>query len=297
MNKFILLISTIVLTLSTNPDATGNTISVFVSILPHKHFVEQVGGNQVEVYALVGRGQSPETFNPTPRQMMALQSAKIYFFTGLPFEKALQTRIKSINPNMEWVDLRTGLDLLEIDDTSIHLLDDHGHNHDHGHDHEGDDPHIWLDPIRVIQQVRTISQSLLTLDEIDRITINKNTEDFISILQNTHSEIDVLFQSKTQRVFSLFHPSWGYFADRYELKQAAIETGGKKPSAKQLGKLIDFLQEQRITTIFVQEQMDTRLAQTIANQINGNVVTIDPLAEDYINNLRESAKKIAKALQ
>lgn len=297
MKKYVLLISMIGLLLLSIPYANGDKIPVYVSILPQKYFVERVGGNQTEVTALVGQGQSPETFNPTPRQMMALQTATIYFFTGLPFEKALHNRIKSINPTMEWVDLRTGLDLLDIDDTSIHLLDDHGHNHDHGHDHEGDDPHIWLDPIRAVTQVQTISDTLLKLDGIDQDTIKKNTVKLIEDLRAVHTEIELLFKPKTKNVFSLFHPSWGYFADRYGLKQAAIETGGKKPSAKQLGKLIVFLQKQVITTIFVQEQMDTRLAQTIANQINGNVVTIDPLAEDYINNLRESAKKIAKALQ
>jgi zinc transport system substrate-binding protein len=274
--------------------ANGDTIQLYVSILPDKYFVERIGGDQVEVSALVGKGQSPETFTPNPKQMMALQSAKVYFCTGIPFEEILKDRIKSINPTMIWVDLRTGLELLKIEDTSI--IHEDGIEHEHHH-HGVKDLHIWLDPIRAVKQVQTISDSLHSLDGIDQEKIKKNTSSLIEDLQKIHTEIDTIFSSKSKNVFALFHPSWGYFADRYGLKQAAIEMGGKEPSAKQLGKLISFIQEHKITTIFVQEQMSTRLAQTIANQTGGTVVTLDPLSEDYIDNLRISAQKIAKALQ
>lgn len=276
-----------------SPMVYGDKTQVFVSIIPHQYFVERIGGEQVEVTALVDEGQSLEMFNPTPRHIMALQSAKIYFYTGVPFEEGLKNRIRSINPEMIWVDMRSGLELLDIEDTSFHL----SHNHEHDHHHDGKDPHFWLDPVRAVQQAKTIAKALKKLDGADQETIQKNTNRFIDELIQLHAEIEEMFESKTKNVFALYHPSWGYFADRYGLKQAAIETGGKEPSAKQLGQLITFIQEQQIQTIFVQEQMDTRLAKTIAGQTGCNVITINPLAKNYIKNLRESAKIIAKALQ
>ena len=61
-------------------------VKVFVSILPQAFFVEQVGGSRVEIDVLVGPGQSPATYEPTPKQMARLPRADIYFSIGVPFE-------------------------------------------------------------------------------------------------------------------------------------------------------------------------------------------------------------------
>lgn len=273
--------------------ASETKINAFVSILPHAYFVERIGGEYVNVRVLVEKGQSPETFNPTPKQVIALQDAQVFFHTGMPFEDAWNDRIQSVNPKLLWVDLRTEIELLDMEDTAINIAD----GVHHIHHHENKDPHIWLDPLRVIRQLETIVQALKNMDSINKIEYDSNTKKLIKELLFLHQEIEDLLKPTPKKVFALFHPSWGYMADRYGLKQIAIETGGKEPSAKQLGKVIEYIKQHNIKSIFVQEQMDTRLAKTIAHQISGEVITIDPLAKDYINNLRETAKIFAKALQ
>ena len=85
-------------------------------------------------------------------------------------------------------------------------------------------------------------------------------------------------------------------ADRYGLKQVAVETGGKEPSARQLATLIDKAREAGAKVIFMQPQFDRRNAETIAKAIEGAVVSLDPLDADYIENLEEMASKVESAL-
>ena len=60
---------------------------VFVSIAPQKFFVERIGGNEVRVEVMLNPGESPATFNPNPKKISRLASAKLYFSIGVPFEK------------------------------------------------------------------------------------------------------------------------------------------------------------------------------------------------------------------
>ena len=84
----------------------------------------------------------------------------------------------------------------------------------------------------------------------------------------------------------VFHPSWGYFATEYGLEQIAVEIEGKEPSAKDMANFIEKALERNIKVVFASPQFNQQSARTIADEIGGEVVSIDPLAEDYITNMR-----------
>src|SRR5512140_3522486 len=69
-------------------------LRVVVSILPQVDFVQRIGGGLVAVEPLVGAGQSPHTYEPTPRQLDALAQARIYFTIGIDFEIPLVPRVQ-----------------------------------------------------------------------------------------------------------------------------------------------------------------------------------------------------------
>ena len=98
------------------------------------------------------------------------------------------------------------------------------------------------------------------------------------------------------RKFLVFHPAWGYFADRYGLEQVAIEYQGKEPGAKAVARIISMAQKEGISVIFVQPQFDQRLARQIADSIEGQVIVVDPLSSNYINNMRAVARQFGKAM-
>jgi zinc transport system substrate-binding protein len=95
----------------------------------------------------------------------------------------------------------------------------------------------------------------------------------------------------------VFHPSWGYFADAYGLTQIAVESAGKEPGPRTLADLIDWGRKEQVRVIFVQQQFSRRAAETVAQAIGATVIAVDPLAENYLDNLREVAKAFAATMQ
>ncbi len=282
-------------------DATPREIIVFVCILPQAYFVDRIGGDHVEVRVLVGPGRSPATYEPTPKQIAGLAKAKVFFRIGAPFENAIMPKIGSTFKDLRVVDTRQGIRRRKMTEPHVHGDAGHGeHSHDkseHQHGAGTLDPHIWLDPLLVKVQAQTISQALCKLDPANADDYRSNLAAFHSDLDRVHGEISrTLARAKGKEIF-VFHPAYGYFTDRYGLKQIAVETGGKEPSAKQLAALIDRARDKRVKTIFVQPQFDRRNAEIIGRAIGAKVVSLDPVARDYLNNLKEMASKIRIALK
>jgi zinc transport system substrate-binding protein len=96
--------------------------------------------------------------------------------------------------------------------------------------------------------------------------------------------------------FFVFHPAFGYFADAFDLNQIPVETMGRSPKGKELSAIIKLARQEQARVIFVQPQFDAQAARKIAQAINGAVVSIDPLAYDYLNNLAQMADTISNAL-
>ena len=273
-------------------------IKAFVSILPQKYFVERIGGNLVEVAVLVGPGQSPATYEPTPRQMAELSKAKVLFRIGVPFENSLLPKITSTFKDLVIVDTREGIKLRKMSSDHEHKKDKHRKEEEDDHRHGAGtlDPHIWLDPILVKTQAKTICEALSKLDSKNAKVYQQNLKKFLSNLDQVDVKIGRALAPMKGKEILVFHPAYGYFAHRYGLKQVAVETGGKEPSAKQLAALIEKAKAAGVKVIFVQPQFNKNNAETVARAIGGAVVSLNPLAVDYIKNLEEMASKVESAL-
>lgn len=94
----------------------------------------------------------------------------------------------------------------------------------------------------------------------------------------------------------VFHPAWGYFARDYGLEMVPIELGGTEPSAAELAVLIAEARKEKIQVIFAQPEFSTRDAETIAQEIGGQVLFLDPLAADWLENLRSVSQTLAQVL-
>ncbi len=260
-------------------------LQVFVSILPQKYFVERIGGEHVQVSVMVGPGQSPATYEPRPRQMAGLVSARLFYRIGVAFEEVWMERISAANPGMQLLDARDGLVLREMEPAG-------GHHHDHdqlpqakGHP----DPHIWLSPIMVRAMAGRLRDTLIRLDPSNQASYRANYQAFADDLEALTREIKNRLADLKQRSFMVFHPSWGYFADEFGLRQIPIESEGKEPGARTLVRLIEQARTKDISVIFVQRQFSQAPARGLAEAIGARVVAIDPLAEDYLVNLRRVA--------
>ncbi|MFH2057983.1 MAG: zinc ABC transporter substrate-binding protein [Pseudomonadota bacterium] len=277
----------------------NSPINVQVSILPQKYFVERIGRDRVNVDVLVKPGKSPATYSPSPDQIKKLMSADVYFRIGVPFENGILDKIESI-AGVRIVDTREGIVLRQMEDTDAK---GHGHDADHHdnkeeeHHHVGDDPHIWMSPVTVKIQAHTIFQALSSIDPDGKDEYQNNYDCFVKDLDDLDNRLKTVLKDLKGGNLFVFHPAFGYFTDAYGLKQIAVETMGKAPKGKALSGIIKLAKKEKTRVIFVQPQFDRNAAQKIASAINGAVVSIDPLAFDYLANMENIAQSIAGALK
>ncbi|MBN1808568.1 MAG: zinc ABC transporter substrate-binding protein [Planctomycetes bacterium] len=274
----------------TNVGEKGERITAAVSILPQAYFVKGVGGDRVNVEVMVGPGQSPETYEPTPKQIVRAGRADVYFRIGVAFEDTLVAKIgKGINV----VDTRRGIKLREMKHGHV------GHEETHGKVNGGaaKDPHIWLDPSLAAVQAETMAEELKRLDPEGTAYYEERLKAFRAEMDALDGEIRDILRAAAGKKFYVFHPAFGYFADRYGLTQETIEMEGKEPGAKQIVEIVDRAKAEGVKTIFVQSQFSTKAAEAIANAIGGTVVGIDPLEPDYGRGLRQMAEAIAEGLE
>jgi len=279
----------------------GEPLSVFVSIAPQAFFVERIGGDRVEVQVLVPPAQSPATYTVSASQMAALSEAQVYFRVGVPFENTLLPKLRSNLPELRVANSAKNVKLRAM--TEPHTCYAHkkvkntcSHSNKGEHGAGTMDPHIWLDPLRVITQVATVRDVLAELDPPGAAVYDKNFTIFSKELSNLQAELQQALEPCRGKTFMVFHPAFGYFADAFGLKQEPIEIEGKTPSARQLAAIIDAARAEGVKVIFVQPQFDRRTARSIAQSINGAIVPIDPMARDYIKNLRRITARVKKGL-
>ncbi len=270
--------------------ATASQLSVFASVAPQRYFLERIGGEHVRVSVLVRPGHSPITYEPTPKQMIALGVADLYVRIGVPFEDAWMERIAASNPNMLVVDARDGVPLRKMtahqDAEGKHVT------------HSGRiDPHFWLSPPLAAKMAAQLLDRLSELDPGHRVVYEKNHRRLAADLAQLDQDIRTLLANLNKRSFMVFHPAWGYFADTYGLQQIAIEVEGKQPGPRSLARLIDSAKAQGVNTVFVDSRISHKHANTVADAIGGRVIIIDPLAEDYVQNLRQVARILAAVNQ
>jgi zinc transport system substrate-binding protein len=252
--------------------AHSRSISVFVSILPQKYFVERIAGSQAEVSVMVGPGDSPATYEPKPKQIEALSRARVYFQIGVPFEQVWMRRLRAANADMLIVDTTVGIQ------------------------RRLDDPHVWTDPMLVKSMAARIRDAFVKLDPAHAEAYELNYSRFANDLDALDAEIRARLSPYAGRAFLVFHAAWSYFADAYGLRQIPIEAKGKEPGPKTLARVISEARTLGIKVVFVQPQFSRASAEMIAQQIGGHVIAVDPLAENYIENLRHVAASFANAM-
>jgi zinc transport system substrate-binding protein len=266
-------------------------LNIVVSVAPQRYLVKTIAADNAEVSILIAPGQTPATWDPSPQSMATLASADLLIPIGVPFERVWLPRLQAMFPKLKVAQVLDGVALQSI------KSHDHGHHHlSHNHD-EMMDPHVWLDPLRCITVGENIAAALIALDPQHQEDYTAGLERLRQQLLITHQNISAQLSRFQGRSFMVFHPSWGYFASRYQMKQLAIETSGKEPSGAQLAETAEFARRNKVRVIFVQEQFSRKAATAIAQQIGATVAVLDPLAEEIPTALQQTADKISTALE
>jgi len=278
-----------------SPSSQAEPIDVTVSILPQRYFVERIGGETVDVNVMVEPGASPATYEPKPQQMKALSNAEAYMAIGVPFEQAWMSRIKTANKDMRIVDLTEGIERQPMA-THHHEESDHDNGHENKEETANLDPHIWLSPELVKKQAETIYTALVELNPDQKAYYQENLDQVLSDINQLDQNIEKTLADLDNRTFMVFHPAWGYFAQEYNLEMIPVEVGGTEPSASEMSEFIKQAKAEQISVIFVQPQFGVSSVKPIAQSVNAEVLEIDPLAENWLENMQSVAATFKDAL-
>lgn len=262
----LLLIVLFFVSCSNSKDKSKTKLLVSTSIEPIADIVRSVADTLVDINVLLPKGYSPENYELTITNMKELGNSDIYFAIGnLGFENGKSDKIENNNSNLKIVNLN------EYD----YLANSHSEN----------DPHIWTSPKAIENIAFIVSQKLSELDTANATFYECNTKDFIKRTKQISSEIKLKLDSCDNRSFVIYHPSLTEYAEEFGLKQLVIETNGKEPNAMQLSSLIDQAKKMNVKIVFVQQEFDSKLSQSIAKELNAKIVEIDPLGKEALSTI------------
>ncbi|MDR0700633.1 MAG: zinc ABC transporter substrate-binding protein [Tannerella sp.] len=275
---------------------------IAVTIEPLRYFAEKIAGDKYTFFSIVPAGQSPETYDPSPREMVRAGNNVAYFHIDqLVFERRLVASIRENNTGTYAFDLSEGMDFCETsacqDDhmqtgSDPYTSDDTAHLLCHGHG--GHDPHIWTS----FQGAKVLSENILrALSILDK----KNYDYYQSNYQRLTEELDSLENCLHEQLeklsgcsFVIYHPALTYFAREFNLKQYSIENEGKEPSPALLKNLIEETKARKVNVVFVQMEFDRKHAEQIARAIGAVTVEINPLDYQWDEQMRIIAKALAE---
>jgi zinc transport system substrate-binding protein len=261
----------------------ADVVNVFVSILPQKYLVERIGGNRVHVEVMVRPGLNAETYEPSPHQMAALSKANIYFRIGVPFESIWMKKISAANPNLWIIDCCHAL----IPEGSHYGKEDADDIARHTYD-----AHVWTSPRNAVHIADIMLSALTDIDPAAGEYYERNHAALVHDLDDLDQFIKQQFSSLGNRYLMVAHPSWGHFADAYGLIQVPLERHGTEIRPRELSGLVKFANKNNIHTVYIDKQFNSAAARLLARETGARIVVLDPLAEDYINNLKDVTQAI-----
>ena len=264
------------------PKPASDKPDVLVTIEPLRYFAEQIAGEHFTIQSMVPKGSSPETYDPTPQQLVDLTECKAYLAVGhLGFEQQWIQKLSENAPNVRFCNTSEGVKYLSS-------------SHTHDGEKAGDEPHVWTSPSNALIMAKNICNLFCELDPEHQEEYTQNYTQLATLIQQTDAEIRTIVNNGVQTTFAIYHPTLTYFANDYGLEQLCIESDGKEPSPAQLKTLIEHCKKDHVKVIFIQQEFNQHNAEIVAQETGAELVTINPLSYEWqkeIINIANALKK------
>lgn len=274
MKKILLLLAlTLALCACDHADDTTR-LKVSVTIEPLRWFTEQIGDTLVDVQSIVPAGSSPETYEPTPRQMVELAHSTLYIKVGqLGFETTWLDKLTASAPQLQVADASENIAYIESSDRIP-------------------DPHTWTSCANAKAMARTICQALARQDASHKSVYERNLQELLTRIDSLDAAIATLLRGSRQKTFVIYHPALTYFARDYHLHQLPLEEEGREPNAASLRHLIEQARTEHVQTIFVQQEFSPRNTIAIREATGATPVDINPLSYDWPGQMLHIARSL-----
>jgi zinc transport system substrate-binding protein len=273
-----------IITSATPPSSGGDKLTVAVTIMPQKEFVEAIAGDRAEVVVLVPPGADPHTYEPEPETLRKVSEARAYFIvgSGVEFENHYLNKIRSMNPGMRIINTSRGIELIPNQEEYHHAAE------------SPYDPHVWTSPRNAMTMVNNTMKGLQEIDPHGSRYYQENAGLYIEKLRGLDSRIRKSLENRKGESVLVYHPAWGYFCRDYGLKQVAIEKEGKEPGPGTLSMIIREARRDGVRVILVSPQFSRKNADLIAREIGAEVVVVDPLGGNYTANIEAIAEALTR---
>lgn len=280
MQKIATFIICVLLIVGCTTKSDSDKKTIFVTITPMQSIIEEITAGDFDIEVIVPKGASPETFEPTPKQVTSFSDAELIFSTGLiDFEKSL---VERIDDDAEVVNLSNGIELIAGSCS-------HG-NHQHKH---GVDPHIWTSP-RALRTMVTNAHKAIMAHYPDSVKYTEATGRLLERIDALDTYCATRIKAEGVEAMMIYHPAYTYYARDYGIEQIAIEHDGKEPSLRQTTALIEKAKEHGVKAILRQPQYSEDKVRAIANDAGAEIITTDPLAEDILGEIERVTEIICR---
>jgi zinc/manganese transport system substrate-binding protein len=252
------------------PDAAAEkAFKVVTTFLPITLFTRAVAGDCATVTPLIPANTGPHDFQARPGDLTALRQARVLVKNGLEMEAFLDKLVASAgNPQLKVIDSSRGVVTMETED----------HGSAHGHDHGAVNPHIWLDPLRAVQQVETIRDGLVKADPSCADGYRRNAAAYTAQLKQLNSDIADQLQPYQGKTFVAFHDFAPYFAQRYGLKaEYLVDVPEINPTPADLNRVVAEVKRSQLQALLSEPQEGNRSFNALAKDLGVKVVVFDPM--------------------
>ncbi|MEQ8733500.1 MAG: zinc ABC transporter substrate-binding protein [Rhodospirillaceae bacterium] len=264
-------------------DVTGAPPDVIVSVRPIHSLVTAVMDGVAVPKLLLGRGETPHSYNLTPSDARVLSQADMVVWVGEPLETFLERPLANLASDAVILELieAPGLTLLDNRDGGVWDLSESGdtHKHDHDHDHGQIDGHIWLSPQNARVIVSWVAQALGALDPSNAAQYQNNAAALTALLQTMENDIRATLATVTRQPFLTAHDALQYFDRYFDLSAvgAIAVTPDRAPSAKRLAEIRDHAQALGSLCILTEPGFEPGVMRVIEESADVRVGRIDPL--------------------
>ncbi|BCS85881.1 YgaA and TroA-like domain-containing protein [Prevotella herbatica] len=272
--RYIVLVFSVLSLTSCISPSKNNQRMITVTIEPLRYFTEQIAGNKFDVVTMVPNGSSPETYEPTARQMVKLSGSDLYIKVGnIGFERTWMKKLESNAPHTIIINSSEGITLQKNENGVT-------------------DPHVWMSTSNAKIIARNIYKALSEIDSKDSIYFKNNLTKLLEKIEITNINVRECISKNKTLTFLVYHPALTYFARDYGLKQIPIEEEGREPSAAQLQQTISAAKQKKVKVLFVQKEFANRNTEIVEEGTNAKKVEINPLSYNWNKEMEDIAKKL-----
>lgn len=292
-------------------------LEIVTSFYPMYDFTKNVVKDKANVSMLIDGGVESHDYEPSAKDMAKIQNADVFVYNSNEMETWVETVLENIDTSkVKVIEASKGIELLkgsESHDGEDH--DDHadeeeheGHDHGHGHSHAFD-PHVWLDPLLVKKEVRTISEALIEIDSKNKDYYEKNTTEYLSKLDKLNDDYVAAFEGAKSRKFVTQHTAFSYLANQYGLEQVAISglSPDQEPTPKELKGIQDLVKKENINVIYTESSASEKIAKTIADATGAELAVLNPMESvskkdrengaDYLSIMAENLEALKLSIK